>query len=36
MTGPATNIHWSQISPLPYVNPNATASPFNLNSSLMM
>ncbi|MFZ0808374.1 MAG: TonB-dependent receptor [Candidatus Sulfotelmatobacter sp.] len=31
MTGPASNIHWSQISPLPYVNPNASPSPFNLD-----
>ena len=33
MTGPASNIHWSQISPLPYINPNATVSPFTLNSN---
>ncbi|MGA2856303.1 MAG: TonB-dependent receptor [Candidatus Sulfotelmatobacter sp.] len=33
MTGPARNIHWSQIAPLPYVNPDATVSPFNLNSN---
>ncbi|MGO9111421.1 MAG: hypothetical protein ACLP9L_19515 [Thermoguttaceae bacterium] len=33
MTGPASNIHWSQIAPLPYVNPDATVSPFNLNSN---
>jgi hypothetical protein len=33
MTGPASNIHWSQKNTLPYVDPNAAVPPFNLNSN---
>jgi len=33
MTGPASNIHWSAVSSIPYVDPNAATSPFNYNSN---
>jgi len=33
MSGAPKNIHWSQNAPLPYVNPNAAVSPFNLNAN---
>jgi Carboxypeptidase regulatory-like domain/TonB dependent receptor len=33
MTGPPSNIHWSQFTPLPYINPDAAVSPFNLNGN---
>jgi hypothetical protein len=33
MTGPASNIHWSAINSIPYIDPNADTSPFNYNSN---
>jgi hypothetical protein len=33
MTGPASNVHWSAVSSIPYVDPNAATSPFNFDSN---
>jgi len=33
MTGPASNIHWSALNSIPYIDPNADTSPFNYNSN---
>jgi hypothetical protein len=33
MSGPVSNIRWSPINSIPYIDPNASVAPFNVNSN---